>query len=228
MMEGLLGANVYLLISGRGAVLVDSGVRTDADKIIAQVSQAGKALTVNSIVITHFHGDHVGGAAKLANHWGAQVMADREDAPFIAKPASIPALSSLKQLVNWLGANLVLRSSPCKVEWILEDGDRIEALNGCVIIHTPGHTAGSMCLYQPERQILLCGDAIYNLNPLTQKRGMGQYLQPITLDNALALQSARKLASLPIKVICFGHGQPIVEGAGELMAQLVASIDSRS
>ncbi len=71
MMEKLLGANVYLLPSEKRAVLVDSGVRSDADKIIAQVSQSGYASMVRSIAITHFHGDHVGGAAKLSRHFGA-------------------------------------------------------------------------------------------------------------------------------------------------------------
>ena len=221
MMEGLLGANVYLLLSNKGAVLVDSGIRADADKILAQVAQAGYSTSIKSILLTHFHGDHAGGAAKLSKLWGAQVMAHKEDAPFITQPASIPAFSGLKQLVNWIGANVALRSS-CKVDRLLEDGDRIDALDGSVIIHTPGHTAGSISLYQPERQILFCADAIFNQNPATQKPGMRLPLRLISVDNAQALQSVRKLASLPIKVICFGHGEPVVEGAREQIERLLA------
>lgn len=221
ILERLQGANVYLLQSENGATLVDSGIRPDADRIIAQITEAGYASTINNIVITHFHGDHVGGAAKLASHYGVQVMAHKLDAPYISKPASIPAFSNIKQLVNWFGANLALRSSPCKVDRLLEAGDEIDALDGCTVIHAPGHTAGSLCLYQPERQILLCGDAIFGMNPLTQKPGMGLYLKPITLDNTQALQSLRRLASLPIKVICFGHGEPVVEGVAEQMKKLL-------
>ncbi len=227
-MEKLLGAHAYLLLSDKGAVLVDSGIRADADKIIAQVAQVGHIPPIQSIVLTHFHGDHVGGAAKLSRQWGAQVMAHKEDAPFIARPSSIPAFSSPKQLINWMGANVVLRSQASKIERILEDGDEVEALDGCIIIHTPGHTAGSICLYQPDRQILFCGDAIFNVNPINQKPGMGLYLQRITLDNAQAIQSAKKLGALPVKVICFGHGEPIVEGAGKQMEQFITNIETSS
>jgi len=220
MMDGLLGANVYLLQSGNGTVLVDSGMHADIDKILAQV---GYAQTVISIVLTHFHGDHVGGAAELSKQWGTPVMAHKDDAPFIIKPTSIPAFSGYKQLMSWVAANVVLRSPPCSISRQLEDGDKMDALDGCVIIHTPGHTLGSICLYQPERQILLCGDAIYNENPVTRKPGMGLYLRRITLDNAMALKSVRKLSRLPIKVLCFGHGEPIVEGAGEQIEKLLAN-----
>ncbi len=221
IMERMRGANVYLLQSKHGATLVDSGIRSDADRIIAQISEMAGAPAINNIVITHFHGDHVGGAAKLAGYFSAQVMAHRLDAPYITKPSSIPAFSSIKQLVNWVGANVALRSLPCRVDRILEAGEEIDALDGCVVIHTPGHTAGSLCLYQPDRQILLCGDALFGMNPVTQKREMGLYLKPITLDNARALQSVRRLASLPIKVICFGHGEPIVEGVTQQMEHLL-------
>ncbi len=222
IMEGLRGANVYLLQSPDGAVAVDSGIRADAERIIAQVAQANAAPpNVSSIVITHFHGDHAGGAAKLSEHWGAQVLAHRQDAPYISNPNSIPAFSNIKQLVNWVGAAVILRS-PCRVNRVVEDGDRIEALEGCVIVHTPGHTPGSISLYQPERQILFCGDAIFTENPLTQKPGMGLYLRGITLDNAQAQQSLRKLSRLPIKVLCCGHGEPLMEGVNEQMEELLA------
>ncbi len=149
-------------------------------------------------------------------------MAHRLDAPYISKPTTIPAFSSIKQMVNWVGAAVVLRS-PCRVDRVVEDGDRIDALGGCIIVHTPGHTPGSMCLYQPERQILFCGDAIFTENPLTQKPGMGLYLHFITLDNAQAQQSLRKLSALPIKVLCCGHGEPLMEGVNEQMVELLAN-----
>ncbi len=227
MMERLMGANVYLLLSNNGAVVVDSGVRSDADRILAQVLQAGHIPPIKSIVITHFHGDHAGGAAKLSRQWGAQVLAHKEDASYIIRPSSIPAFSNIKLFVNWFGANVALRSLPCKVDQALEDGDKVDALDGCVVIHTPGHTAGSLCLYQPERQVLFCGDALININPVTQKNGLGLYLRPITLDNAQALQSVRRLASLPIKSMCFGHGEPIVEAEVEQLNRFLANYEAR-
>ena len=78
------------------------------------------------------------------------------------------------------------------------------------MVHVPGHTAGQMALYQPARKLLITGDAIAH---------EGQRLEgppPIFTPNmALARESIRKLAKLDVEVACFGHGPPIVGGAGE-------------
>ncbi len=226
MVEGMLGGNSYLLHSGDGAILVDCGLAADADRILSQVSQIGLTPPVHSIVLTHYHGDHAGGAANLAKQWGAQVMAHQEDTAYISRPASIPAFAGTKLFINWLGANVIFRYSACMVDRMLVDGDRVDALGGCIVIHTPGHTAGSLCLYQPERQILLCGDAIFNQNPVTRRGGMGIFARPIALDIRQAELSIRKLSSLPVKVLCFGHGKPIVEGAGDQIEQLLTKLKS--
>jgi glyoxylase-like metal-dependent hydrolase (beta-lactamase superfamily II) len=225
MMERLLVANVYLLQSDNGAALIDSGTTMDADRILTQISQAGyDASNIHSIVITHMHGDHAGGAPKLSQYFDAQIMAHREDAPYISKTARVTAFASFKHLVNWLDNNLVLPHPPCKVTRLLEEGDKIDALSGCEIIDSPGHTAGSICLYQPDRQIMFCGDALFNANPVTRKPGLRLPLRLVTMDNAQALQTVRKLARLPIKVLCFGHGEPIMEDVGEKLDKLLADI----
>ena len=224
MMERLLVANVYLLQSDSGATLIDSGTIIDADRILAQISQAGyDASDICNIVITHMHGDHAGGAPKLSQYLDSQIMAHREDAPYISRTARIPAFASFKHLVNWLDSNVVLPHPPCKVTRLLEEGDKIDALGGCEIIHTPGHTAGSICLYQPDRQILFCGDALFNANPVTRKPGLSLPLRLVTMDNTQALQTVRKIARLPINALCFGHGEPIKVGVGEKLEKLVSN-----
>ena len=70
--EGLRGANVYLLVSDKGLTLVDSGLAADVERIAAQLLEAGYALSdLHSIVLTHAHGDHTGGAVELARRSGA-------------------------------------------------------------------------------------------------------------------------------------------------------------
>lgn len=221
LMEGLLGANVYLLLSGNGLTLVDSGMAVDAGRILAQLSQAGYAPSdVNNIVLTHWHGDHTGGARMLATRTGAQVLAHREEAPYVEKTLPPPAATGRQRRLNWLGEHVILRRPSCDVDRLLEDGDRIEALDGTLIMHTAGHSPGSLCLYQPEREILFCGDAIFNRHPITQRRGLGLYMRFLTLDNERAYQVACRLATLPVQVLCCGHGEPILEGAGEQMRAL--------
>lgn len=218
VLEGVLGSNVYVLVSGSGHTLVDTGAAGQADRILTQLEAAGlRSSDLQSIVLTHWHGDHAGSAAELAHRCGAQVLAHQDEVPYIEKTSPLPTDSTIKRLMNWLGDAIVLRRSPCHVDRPLKDGDVIEALGGMRVIHTPGHSPGSLCLYQPELQILFCGDALFNIHPITHRRGLGLHMRLLTLDNAQARDTARKLSRLAVEVLCCGHGEPILAGAGEKM-----------
>ena len=224
LMEGLRSnsANVYLLASGEELTLVDSGLPGAADQIAAQLQEKGYPLSnLQAIVLTHSHADHTGSAAELARRSGVQIMAHQDEVPYIEQTAPLPFSSLLKRLLNWLSNQLLFKRAPCKVDRALQDGDVIETLSGLRVIHTPGHTPGSIALYQPERRILFCGDAFFNRNPLTGKKGLQLSIPLFTLDVAQMRESARKLAALPVDVLCFGHGEPILAGAGERMRELV-------
>lgn len=215
LIEGLRVSNVYLLVSGEELTLVDSGVSGEADQIAIELQEEGRGLSeLRAIVLTHSHGDHTGNVAELAHRSDTQVLAHRDEVPYIEQAKPLPTASLLQRLLNWLGDQSLLKRSPCKVNRALEDGDVIQALGGMQVIHTPGHTPGSICLYQPERRILFCGDTLFNKNPMTGKEGL-QFPVPLaTVDMAQARESVRKLSALPVEVLCFGHGEPILEGAG--------------
>jgi len=216
LIEDLRGdsGNVYVLVSGDGLTLVDSGLVGAADQITAQLQEAGYVLSdVQTIVLTHFHGDHSGSVAELARRCGARVLAHRYDVPYIERTGPLPFDSLLQRLLNWLGFKL-LKPNPCQVNQVLQDEDVIEALDGLQVIHTPGHTRGSIALYQPERQILFCGDTFFNKNPLTGRKGLRLSIPLFTMDRPQMRASARKLAELPVEVLCFGHGEPMLKGAG--------------
>jgi glyoxylase-like metal-dependent hydrolase (beta-lactamase superfamily II) len=224
LIEGLRGnsANVYLLASGEELTLVDSGLPGAADQIAAQLQEKGYSLShLQTIVLTHSHGDHTGSAAELARRSSAQIMAHRDEVPYIEQTEPLPFGSLLKRLSNWLGDRVLFRRAPCKVDRALQNGDVIEALGGVRVIHTPGHTPGSIALYQPERRILFCGDAFFNKNPLTGKKGLQLSIPLFTLDVAQMRESARRLAALSVDVLCCGHGEPILEGAEGRMQDVV-------
>ena len=224
LMEGLRSdsGNVYLLVSGEGLALVDSGLAGAADQIEAQLQEGGYRLSdVRAIVLTHAHGDHMGSVAELARRSGAQVLAHHEEIPYIEQAKTMPGASPFQRLMNWLGDRTILKRSPYKVSHPLQDGEVIEAPGGLQVLHTPGHTPGSIALYQPERHILFCGDVFFNKNPMTGKEGLQLSLPLFTLNKAQARESARRLAALPVEVLCFGHGEPIREGAKERMQALL-------
>jgi len=224
LIEGLRSdsGNVYLLVSEEGLTLVDSGLAGAADQIEAQLQEAGYATSeLRAIVLTHAHGDHMGSVAELARRSGAQVLAHQDEIPYIEQAKTMPGASPFQGLMNWLGDRTILKRSPCKVDRSLQDGDVIEALGGMQVLHTPGHTPGSIALYQPERRILFCGDIFFNKNPMTGKEGLQLSLPLFTLNMAQVRESARRLAALPLEVVCFGHGEPILEEAEERLEALL-------
>lgn len=219
LMEGLRGANVYLLLGGEGLTLIDSGMAGNADRIAAQLEEAGYALSqLQAIVLTHAHIDHVGSAAELARRSGAQVVAHQDEVPYIEHTQSLPAASPIRRLMNWLSDHILFRSSPPKVDRPVHEGDMVANLQ---VIHLPGHTPGSMGLYQPEGQLLLCGDVLFNAHPMTGRPGLRYPLPVVTVDDVQARASVARLSAMQIDVLCCGHGEPIVGGAGQQIGALL-------
>ncbi len=222
LIEGLRGANVYLLVSGERLALVDSGMAADAEPIAAQLQEDGYAPPeLDSILLTHAHGDHIGGTAALARLSGAHVVAHRDEVPYIEGTKPLPADSLVPRVLNWLSDRIMFRGPSCEVNRVVEGGDVIDVLGGTRVIHTPGHTPGSISLYQPDRRILFCGDALFNANPVSGRPGLRLPIRLFTADNAEARDSVGKLSDLAVEVLCCGHGEPIVEGAQERMRTLL-------
>jgi glyoxylase-like metal-dependent hydrolase (beta-lactamase superfamily II) len=107
------------------------------------------------------------------------------------------------------------------VDLLLEDGDIVDALGGLRVLHTPGHTPGSISLYQPERGIVFCGDLLFNAHPVTGKVELQYPMSLISFDDDRIRASAARLGELDVGVLCTGHGPPITEDAGARIRDLV-------
>jgi glyoxylase-like metal-dependent hydrolase (beta-lactamase superfamily II) len=145
---GALQCNCSILgdeISGE-AIVVDPG--DDIPRIVAVLER--HRLTVKQILITHAHIDHIAGAARLKRLTGAPILYNQRDLPLV-KMMDIQA--------GWLGMATPEVSPP---DDSLDQGRVIE-INGLSgeILHTPGHTQGSVCLYLPEQHLLLAGDTLF-------------------------------------------------------------------
>jgi hydroxyacylglutathione hydrolase len=132
--------------TSREAMVIDPGA--DIDEILAAVARHG--LKVKQIVVTHAHIDHVGGAMKLKAKTGAPILLNHNDHALLAM---------LDIQASWLGMR---PPEPVSIDQPLDDGDKLTvgSLNASVI-HTPGHTEGSVCLYFPAEQKLIAGDTLF-------------------------------------------------------------------
>lgn len=145
---GLLQCNCSILgdETSREAIVVDPG--DDIPSIQAILKQHG--LTVKFIFITHAHIDHIASAQALKKLTGAPIFYNENDLPLV-KMMDVQA--------SWLRMpvpEVLPPDSP------LTDGQTfsVSGISGTVL-HTPGHTQGSVCLYLPDHSLLLAGDTLF-------------------------------------------------------------------
>jgi len=128
------------------AIVIDPG--DEIDQILALIRK--HHLQVKRIVITHAHIDHVGGAMKLRAATGAPILLNQND---------YALLKMLDVQAAWLGM-----PAPGKVDidQSLGQADTVKAGSlSAQVLHTPGHTEGSICLYFPAEHKLIAGDTLF-------------------------------------------------------------------
>jgi hydroxyacylglutathione hydrolase len=128
------------------AMVIDPG---DQIEDILAILKAEK-LTLKQIVVTHAHIDHVGGAMKLKAATGAPILMNQNDQAL---------LKMLDMQAAWVGMK---PPGPVKIDEAVDEGRVLKIGNvPANVIHTPGHTEGSICLYFPEQKTLVAGDTLF-------------------------------------------------------------------
>ena len=167
------------------AIVVDPGA--DIPRIMAVLNR--HKLTVRQILITHAHIDHIAGAARLKHLTGA---------PILYNPRDLPLVKMMDVQAGWLGIPTPEVLPP---DDTLEEG-RVIAITGLSgnILHTPGHTQGSVCLYLPTQQLLIAGDTLF-------AGSVGRTDLPGGDGPMLIRSIHEKLLPLPDETVVFpGHG----------------------
>jgi glyoxylase-like metal-dependent hydrolase (beta-lactamase superfamily II) len=97
----------------------------------------------------------------------------------------------------------------------IEDGQVLPMLGGLQVVHTPGHTPGSVCLYGARDRVLFVGDS------LQRRFGRVSFASGLySDDHAAAKRSVKRLAQLDVETIVFSHFATLEEGAAEVLARL--------
>lgn len=173
------------------AIVVDPG--DDISAIESILKKHG--LRCTSIVITHAHIDHIGGAAKLKAATGAPVSMNAQDQVLY---------DHLEMQAGWLGVATPERT---EIDTAAKDGDTLPLGPATFhVIHTPGHTQGSLCLWIPSEGKLVAGDTLF-------RESIGRTDLPGGDSHQLLSSIHTKLLALPDETVVYpGHGLPSTIG----------------
>ncbi len=132
--------------TSREAIVVDPG--DNISRIVATLVR--HQLTLKQIVVTHAHIDHIAGAQQLKRLTGAPILYNQLD---------LPLVKMMDEQAGWLGIPTPEVAPP---DADLADHQTISVAGvSAIVIHTPGHTQGSSCLYLPAQSLLIAGDTLF-------------------------------------------------------------------
>ena len=174
---------------------------------------------VAAVVLTHAHSDHVGVAEKLRQA-GARVYVHREDEELAttgkaSRKNERSPLPYLRHAMAWRLMAHLARTGGLKPPAIaevttFEDGDVLDVPGRPRVIHTPGHTNGH-CAFDVGG-VLVAGDLLCTLNPLTGARGPQPMPGALNLSTNQILESLSRIEHLDAQTVYVGHGEPWTDG----------------
>ena len=227
--DGITGSNSVLLVDDQMA-LVDTGVAGNGDAIVSYIKKIGRSPSdLRWILVTHFHFDHSGSAAEVRELTGAPIVAHQNETEPTPNGELLLRKGNEGETAafwyRWIVGSggrrrqqqQQIRYHDTLVQETVQDNDVIPCLGGLRILHTPGHTPGSICPILEEPQVLFLGDSVLN--------NVDRLSRPLMWDRSKRRQldtSLRTLRDLDAKVACFGHGPPVTEGTMQKVNQLTA------
>lgn len=218
--------NFYLIDTGAGYLIIDTGIGASSVKAIEKGLRIfnSQLTDIKAILITHCHGDHTGGLPALQKRLpDVPTYAHKLDAPYIReeKPAVYASKDELG-FFNRAMLNLMPKTYPTgRVDVEVEDGDVLDdLLPGLTVVHLPGHSYGQVGYWLPESRVLIGGDVMSSM-PF----GLRMPLRAPSTEWETAKESIRKVAEMNVRVLCVGHGSPVMGNADIAVEKLVKRIE---
>jgi glyoxylase-like metal-dependent hydrolase (beta-lactamase superfamily II) len=224
-------ANVYLVGERGGPWAV---VDTAIPKKGAQIRDAaahwfGATSRPGAILLTHGHFDHAGSALELAALWDVPIYAHKLERPYLTGRSPYapkdPTVGGAMALLSRFFPSKTIDLGT-RVRDLPDDGS-VPGLPGWRWYHTPGHAPGHVVFWQPDRRVLLAGDACTTMDLdtfaglLTRRPRISRPPAPFTCDWNQAHRSVELLAGLRPAVLGAGHGPPMT---GEVVISGLATL----
>lgn len=193
--------NVYVV---DGELLVDAGSGLNFSDMKEEIENLGiDTSKIKVIINTHCHFDHTGGDKKMRDWLGAQIGIHKDDA------------RALETGIGTLSERFGQTARIVTADKQLKDGDIINTTHfDFTVIHTPGHTPGSICLFDDRKKLLISGDTLFS-------EGHGRTDIPGANADQL-MNSLEILQELGAMYILPGHGQAGMGNVSFLVKQILA------
>jgi glyoxylase-like metal-dependent hydrolase (beta-lactamase superfamily II) len=215
LFEKIKGANSYLYISDNSEIsIIDTGMPGNALKILSQISELDISLEkIKYIILTHADIDHIGSVADLKSATGALVAIHEKEVPYLLGEKKKKQKGMIGGTIGLIFGILlkIMKAQNIVPDITLKEGDFI---GGLKVISCPGHTEGSISLYNAET-VIFSGDAIIT-DKHSNIKGFNKIATP---DRLQAAKTIDKIKHLKFEVLLPGHGSPILKNASDKLKE---------